>query len=80
MTIDVCHLEDTQAALEALLALVDLLREYSESAARHSHPTDKPNFDCLTLNLHNAYSLLYTLRSDITAAVNSAYRTPRASA
>jgi len=73
-TVDVYHVEDTQAALERINALVDMLREYVEPhAAKQS--TYRHEFETLTLNLHNLHELVYQLHADVTRHIEAAYKT-----
>lgn len=71
-TVDVCHLEDTQAALTRINSLVDLLREYVEPHASEQS-TYRHEFETLTLNLHNLHELVYQLNAEVERHIHTAY-------
>ena len=71
---DVYHVEDTQAELEKINALVNLLRQTAEDASSEPGP-HQSTFQTLNLNLLNVYDLLYQLRAELSKVVDSAYKT-----
>ena len=72
---DVYHVENTQAELEKINALVNLLHETAEAASREPG-TYQTTFASLSLNLLNVFDLLYQLRADLSKVVDEAYKTP----
>lgn len=71
---DVYHVENAQAELEKINALVDLLHQTAEDASREPSP-HQSTFQTLNLNLLNVYDLLYQLHTDLSKVVDSAYKT-----
>lgn len=72
MKIDVYHAENTQADLEKIAALVNMLQESAEECSKEVS-CYQHEFKLLNLNLMNVYDLLYQLRTDLTKAIDAAY-------
>jgi len=72
MKIDVYHAENTQAELEKISALVDLLSNVAMEGAKEKS-VYQSTFEALNLNLLNVFDLLYQVRADLTKAIDAAY-------
>lgn len=72
MKIDVYHAENTQAELEKISALVDLLSNVAMDGAKEKS-VYQSTFESLNLNLLNVFDLLYQVRADLTKAIDAAY-------
>lgn len=72
MKIDVYHAENTQAELEIISALVDLLSNVAMEGAKEKS-VYQSTFESLNLNLLNVFDLLYQVRADLTKAIDAAY-------
>lgn len=70
--IDVYPVENAQAELEKINALVNLLQEMAEHASSDKG-VYQSTFEGLSMNLLIVFDLIYNLRADLTKAINDAY-------
>lgn len=66
-------MEQTQAELEKVKALVNLIQDYAEEPARMKG-TFKNDFGTILINLSIVYDMVYRLSADLDRAIEDAYR------
>ena len=66
-------MEQTQAELEKVKALVNLIQDYAEEPARMKG-TFKNDFGTILINLSIVYDMVYNLSADLDKAIEDAYR------
>ena len=66
-------MEQTQAELDKVKALVNLIQDYAEEPARIKG-TFKNDFEMIANNLSIVYDMVYRLSAELEKAIDDAYR------